>query len=249
MTLNEVANRLAALGHPLPISALSKIETAQRRLDVDDLVALSLAMDVPPNRLLFPGEGVRPDEEIQLTPNADEGQRTARDLWLWASGDIPAQLVSPGKINFFLSAGDAKKANEWAGWISWHLRVAGYTTFWPKNDVRMGDDIIAVIEGALRQSEIILVLFTEDFVRSQWAELQVAHIRSRLAEADVRMVPVIIDNVELPDWALFRHFIDLQDLDEQQAIERLHLLHGLLPSSRPHDGTPPPFPRDSSSSD
>jgi hypothetical protein len=51
-TLGELEEKLRELGRPIPLPALSKIEKGQRRVDVDDLVALALALGVSPNLLL-----------------------------------------------------------------------------------------------------------------------------------------------------------------------------------------------------
>ncbi|MGW2549002.1 helix-turn-helix domain-containing protein [Streptomyces sp. NPDC001635] len=43
----ELAAHVTALGRPMSNTMLSRIERAQRRCDVDDLVALVQALDVP----------------------------------------------------------------------------------------------------------------------------------------------------------------------------------------------------------
>ncbi len=65
------------------INVLSKMELGQRRVDVDDLVALAVALDVSPNRLLLPVTANR-NTEFALTPNADTTKAAA---WSWATGD------------------------------------------------------------------------------------------------------------------------------------------------------------------
>jgi transcriptional regulator with XRE-family HTH domain len=50
----ELARRLAGLGHPILDTGLLKIEKGDRRVDVDDLVALAAALEVSPADLLGP---------------------------------------------------------------------------------------------------------------------------------------------------------------------------------------------------
>lgn len=85
LDLSDLSARLETLGHPLGINVLSKIERQKRRIDVDDLMALALALDVTPNRLLLPAEAV--DEgEVHLT----EGYAASKVwAWVWAVGDQP----------------------------------------------------------------------------------------------------------------------------------------------------------------
>jgi transcriptional regulator with XRE-family HTH domain len=83
----ELSERLAAVGRPMGVSALSKIEKATRRVTVDDLVALALALGTNPNALLL--------------PHAPEGEQTALTsevtsawwrAWQWAAGEVPLEL-------------------------------------------------------------------------------------------------------------------------------------------------------------
>lgn len=47
MTLAQLSARLADAGRPISLTILSKIENRDRQLDVDDLDALSRALEVP----------------------------------------------------------------------------------------------------------------------------------------------------------------------------------------------------------
>lgn len=52
LSLLELSNRLTECRHPLSLKVLSKIENEDRSVDVDDLVALALALETTPARLL-----------------------------------------------------------------------------------------------------------------------------------------------------------------------------------------------------
>jgi transcriptional regulator with XRE-family HTH domain len=52
LSLQAVSERLAELGRPILPSGLSKIEQGDRRVDVDDLVALAAALETVPSALL-----------------------------------------------------------------------------------------------------------------------------------------------------------------------------------------------------
>lgn len=82
MTLDELAGRLKELGRPILKSGLSKLETGERRVDVDDLMALAMALEVTPNRLLLGGEADA--APIQLTE--DYGTNRAQ-AWAWSCGE------------------------------------------------------------------------------------------------------------------------------------------------------------------
>lgn len=87
MSYRELSERLEALGRPIPVLGLSRIESKARRVDADDLVALALALDVTPVRLLLPPQTSEAgDEPVQLTPEVARGWTAA---WRWATGDQP----------------------------------------------------------------------------------------------------------------------------------------------------------------
>ncbi len=77
----QLARRMQDQGRAVHATVISKIEQLDRRVDVDDLVALAVALGVTPNRLLLQA-GINGD--VALTPaetvNADAA-------WRWACGD------------------------------------------------------------------------------------------------------------------------------------------------------------------
>jgi ADP-ribose pyrophosphatase YjhB (NUDIX family)/transcriptional regulator with XRE-family HTH domain len=85
LTYKDLAERLARLGRPIPTLGLSRIEKRTRRVDVDDLVALALALGVNPTALLLP----RTDNEASAVSLTTNQQVTAEEAWAWAAGQIP----------------------------------------------------------------------------------------------------------------------------------------------------------------
>lgn len=88
-TLRVLEAELASIKHPISNDGLSKIETGKRRVDVDDLVALAIALDVTPSRFLLP-DG-KPGDMVQLTENVTVSWVRA---WSWAAGHM--SLSPPG---------------------------------------------------------------------------------------------------------------------------------------------------------
>lgn len=87
LSFAELSRRLSGIGHPIPDTSLLKTEKGDRRVDVDDLMALALALEVTPNRLLLPpGEAERVSERNQVTSAV---AATWPRAWAWASGEVP----------------------------------------------------------------------------------------------------------------------------------------------------------------
>lgn len=105
LSLRDLSDRLAELGRPALATALSKIEQGARRVDVDDLVVLALALDVTPNRLLLTARA--DDERIDLAANASS---TTRMAWRWATGEErPAGLPWGGETSRHLDLDRARR--------------------------------------------------------------------------------------------------------------------------------------------
>ena len=80
LTLAQLESGLAKLGRPIRLSTLSKIEKGQRLVNVDDLMALALALDVPPNLLLLPANAAV--RQVQLT---HDRSMSGSEAWRYAA--------------------------------------------------------------------------------------------------------------------------------------------------------------------
>lgn len=94
MTAQQLSDRLDQLGRRIAQSSISKIEAGKRSVDVDDLVALAIALRTTPNRLLF-GERAGTDG-VALTPTVST---TGHRAWAWASGDYPLTSTYPKEMS------------------------------------------------------------------------------------------------------------------------------------------------------
>ena len=82
----EVSAMLKDAGRPIAASSITNIEAGRRHVDVDDLVALAVVLDVNPSALLFPLD----DTTIELTGG---GTVAAATVWEWADGERPLRLA------------------------------------------------------------------------------------------------------------------------------------------------------------
>ncbi|MDX2705823.1 helix-turn-helix transcriptional regulator [Streptomyces sp. PA03-6a] len=86
MTTEQLAERMTSLGRPMRANTITKIEKGQRRVDVDDLVALARALRVSPATLLLPPTI---HGKIELTSGDTV---TAWSAWLWATSTYPLEV-------------------------------------------------------------------------------------------------------------------------------------------------------------
>ena len=94
LTVRQLSERLSALGAPMLPSGITKIETGQRRVDVEELVALSAALNVSPARLLLPD--VSEETLVAVTPHL---RRPAWSVWQWLEGQYALPADESGETD------------------------------------------------------------------------------------------------------------------------------------------------------
>ncbi|MFE6623251.1 helix-turn-helix domain-containing protein [Streptomyces sp. NPDC057740] len=91
-TTSDLAEHVSQLGVPMTASTVTKIETQQRRVTVDELVAFAAALNVSPVTLMLPAS----DEG--RVPLADGLTANWYNAWTWMHGVAP--LVDPSAKTF-----------------------------------------------------------------------------------------------------------------------------------------------------
>lgn len=85
LAFTELSARLADLGRSIPPLGLRKIESLDRRVDADDLMALAVALGTNPNALLLPPS----DNAHHVLTLTAAGMRPAWQVWQWGKGETP----------------------------------------------------------------------------------------------------------------------------------------------------------------
>ncbi len=99
--VTELSRRLEALGRPIPPLGLRRIEDGTRRVDVDDLVSIAVALGVSPATLLMP-ESASAEDAVTLT-GCNE-QVPAGYAWEWIGGDLPLPDSGESALAFYARA-------------------------------------------------------------------------------------------------------------------------------------------------
>ncbi|MFD9716683.1 helix-turn-helix domain-containing protein [Streptomyces sp. NPDC059076] len=94
LSTTRLSAKLKETGRPIPPTGITRIEKGERRVDVDDLVALAHALNVSPAALLLPDDF---DDETR-TFLTDRVRVSSRTAWRWFEGDAPSvDAPAPGK--------------------------------------------------------------------------------------------------------------------------------------------------------
>lgn len=92
----QLSRELTKAGRDIPPLGLARIESGERRIDVDDLTALSIVFEVCPASLLMPeADENQPDSLVQL---AGTEKIPAQRAWSWLTGSYP---LSGSVLAFF----------------------------------------------------------------------------------------------------------------------------------------------------
>lgn len=86
LSYTDLSHRLALHGRDIPPLAVRRIEQGERRVDIDDLVALSLALGVSPATMLVPNSSHR-DCAVSATGLTESVD--AEELWSWVTAAQP----------------------------------------------------------------------------------------------------------------------------------------------------------------
>lgn len=93
MNFTQLSERLmGAAGWSINAVGIRRIESGERRVTPDDLMALAVALGVSPTTLLMPNS-VTGDESVEAT--GVKGGIEARRLWRWLRASAPLLDVEP----------------------------------------------------------------------------------------------------------------------------------------------------------
>lgn len=97
MSQNDLSARMRQLGRPIPPLGIHRIENGDRRVDVDDLVAIAVALEVSPTTFLVPNSTDRSDP---VTATGLSRTYPAEALWDWVRMDKFIEGASTGVERF-----------------------------------------------------------------------------------------------------------------------------------------------------
>jgi TIR domain len=141
---------------------------------------------------------------------------------------------------FFVSYTAADRP--WAEWIAWQLEAGGYATVLQAWDFRVGSDFLHEMQQAVQRADRTVAVLSPAYLGSAFgeAEWRAAFAKDPTGEQGL-LVPVRVQACDPPGLLSTRVYVDLVDLDEPTARERL--LAALQQRQRPSRPlTAPAFP-------
>lgn len=89
--LKDISEQLSEIGRHITPLALARIESGERKVDVDDLMAFAIVFDVSPLTLLLPNSG---SALVSSKITGVSHEYGANVLWLWGRGDEPLEIAA-----------------------------------------------------------------------------------------------------------------------------------------------------------
>ena len=123
------------------------------------------------------------------------------------------------KKDFFISYTGADVA--WAEWVAWVLKDAGFSTLIQKWDFHFGGNFVANMHNALEGSERTIAILSEAYFASKFCEDEWTAALAKSTPDNRRLLPIRIADIARPGLFAPIASLDLFDLDEVVAKERL----------------------------
>jgi TIR domain len=105
------------------------------------------------------------------------------------------------------------------------LEAVGYRSWYDKWDLKAGDSIVDRIQTALSACDVLLVVLSPRSVASEWVHRELnAGLMRELGGHSVVVIPVLIEDCDIPPLLEERHYIDLRNNFEDGFLELLDSL-------------------------
>jgi hypothetical protein len=118
---------------------------------------------------------------------------------------------SPRDREFGIFISYATGDREIAERIAMGLKAFGHRSFYSDWEMQPGESLLSRIESALAQSDTLLVLLSARSVSSRWVRRELnAALMAQLSGHDVEVIPVIIDDCEIPELLKDTFHVDLR---------------------------------------
>lgn len=111
-----------------------------------------------------------------------------------------------GKI--FISHSSVDKA--WVRRFEKRLLAEGYDTWLDEKEIDVGDALAAKISEGLRDAKVVVVVVSAATLASRWLRYELDIATERMVSGHCRVLPVLIDDVEVPPEIAGRLYADMR---------------------------------------
>ncbi len=133
-------------------------------------------------------------------------------------------------INVFLSY--SHNDRDFARSLALRLRKKGYFVWLDEGEIKVGDSLVEKIRAGLDSVHFVIAIISKTSIRSVWVkeELELA-TNLRLNGRRIKVLPVLLHNVELPGFLLGKKYADFRSQKRRKG--GLKSLFDSLPPTKP----------------
>jgi TIR domain len=127
----------------------------------------------------------------------------------------------------------------WVQTLVENLHRQGVDVFYDEWDIAPGDVFVHRLEEGILAAASGILIVSPDSMRSPWVREEYAAMLARAVAGRQRLIPVLLDDVELPPFLATRVWVDFRGADGPEYERRVHDLVAALrggPSRPDRDG-------------
>jgi hypothetical protein len=157
-------------------------------------------------------------EFIQALPDSRSGARGAESPPSpWRSIVLP-EARPDRRLGFFIS--HSSKDKEIARRISEAIRALGLKVFFDEWSIDASDSIVQKISQEIVKHDTVALLLSPNSVDSRWVQKELdAALMAQLSGADVKVLPLLVEDCEIPPLLADIKYIDFRNSFEDAFIE------------------------------
>ncbi len=119
------------------------------------------------------------------------------------------------------------KDKRFVEWLANSLAASGIDVWYDDWEIKVGDSILEKVNEGISQSDFLIVVLSKSSVNSRWVREELNAASAEMIEkAGIKILPVLIEDVELPILLRHRKYADFRN-DQHKAFKEL--LDVLLP--------------------
>lgn len=126
---------------------------------------------------------------------------------------------------------------EWVQALANHLHQRGFEVFWDAWEIGAGDVLVHELDRGILESRHGVLVLTRSYFERPFVQAEYAAILQRTIEGRQRVIPVLLDDVEIPPLLGSRVWIDFRNADgpiyEAKLEELVRALQGKKAQDRP----------------
>jgi tetratricopeptide (TPR) repeat protein len=149
-----------------------------------------------------------------------------------------SSVASADRYDAFISYATADE--EWVRALAENLNNAGLVIFFAPWEIGAGDLFVRVIEDGLKKARNGILVVSPASMSRPWVENEYAVLIDKAISGGGLLIPVLLEDAELPPLAAARQWVDFRKVDESEYHRQVARLAARLKGQR--SGRPEPRP-------